>query len=218
MLQSGSDIDRDNASAIGTTQSLSVRQVCRSLAGDLLTPHASGTLDTSDGANRCYGESRTKRIDRRFRGHWCGCNDRRTGGHRSAMPGADGPIWPAPPWTAWEAGYLAGSVCAIRWAKGSCALNGKTKTSITPSVFIFVSPSFLTDGNGAGRALVQRPGLARLYFGHSRPATNPRRTTERCSSWTTACSRWSARPSYALLRPPISAVVPRSGMSGRTDS
>src|SRR5438128_10977589 len=50
--------------------------------------------------------------------------------------------WPAPPWTALEAVYLAGSVCAIRWAKGSCALNGKTKTSITPSVSIFVSPSF----------------------------------------------------------------------------
>src|SRR5207247_7167617 len=57
--------------------------------------------------------------------------------------------WPAPPWTALEAVYLAGSVCAIRWAKGSCALNGKTKTSISQSVFIFVSPSFLTDGNGA---------------------------------------------------------------------
>src|SRR5437870_4054016 len=75
--------------------------------------------------------------------------------------------WPAPPWTALEAVYLAGSVCAIRWAKGSCALNGKTKTSISASVFIFVSPSFLTDGNGAGRALVRRPGLARFYFGHS---------------------------------------------------
>ena len=77
---------------------------------------------------------------------------------------------------------------------------------------------FSPRGTAFTRSSGAAPGFERLYVSRSWAALTPRQITERCSSSTRACSRWSARPADALLRPPISAVVPHFGMSGRTDS
>src|SRR5579863_4647526 len=73
--------------------------------------------------------------------------------------------------------------------------------------------SFLTHGDGASDLRGDGPGVTGLSGARSKDVLNQRRTTAQYSSWRRAYFRWWATPSYALLRPPISAVVPRSGRS-----